>query len=110
MDKETKDLHVLALFTSVFCADHHADRLRTALDSPLPEFEKYLYCSECHDFLSYAIERRQRCPLEPKPTCKHCQTHCYRTGHREKVREIMRYSGKTLIKRGRLDLLWYYFF
>jgi hypothetical protein len=42
--------------------------------------------------------------------CKHCKIHCYRPDYREKVREIMRYSGKALIKRGRLDLVWHYLF
>ena len=110
MSRETKDLRVLALFTRVYCADHHADRPRTNVDLDLPKTGNYLYCSECADFLRYAIERRRRCPLDPKPACKHCHIHCYRAGHRERVREIMRYSGKTLMKRGRLDLLWHYFF
>ena len=61
-------------------------------------------------FLLYACERRLRCPLEEKPACKHCPVHCYRPGHREKVREIMRFSGRHLIRRGRLDLLWRYLF
>jgi hypothetical protein len=50
------------------------------------------------------------CPLEEKPVCKHCHVHCYRKGHREKVREIMRFSGRALIRKGRLDLLWHYLF
>jgi hypothetical protein len=58
----------------------------------------------------YAFDRRLRCPLEEKPACKHCQVHCFKPGHREKVREIMRFSGQYLIWRGRLDLLWHYFF
>ena len=110
MDKETKDLGILALFTSVYCADHHSDQERDNVDSGLPNSEKYRYCADCSELLRYAIERRKRCPLDPKPTCKHCEVHCYRAGHREKVREIMRYSGKTLILRGRLDLLWHYLF
>lgn len=110
MDKETKDLRLLALFTSVYCGDHHAAHQRTGIDLGLPKSAGYRYCAACSDFLHYAIERRQRCPLEPKPSCKHCEVHCYRPGHREKVREIMRYSGKTLIRRGRLDLLWHYLF
>jgi hypothetical protein len=36
--------------------------------------------------------------------------HCYRPDYRQKVREIMRFSGKYLLLRGRLDLLWHYFF
>ena len=110
MDKETKDLRVLALFTKVYCADHHAGLERNSFDLGLLKTADYRYCAACSDFLSYAIERRQRCPLDPKPGCKHCAVHCYRPGHREKVREIMRYSGKALIKRGRLDLLWHYLF
>ncbi|HEX9778627.1 MAG TPA: nitrous oxide-stimulated promoter family protein [Geopsychrobacteraceae bacterium] len=110
---EVKDLKLLALFTAVYCKDHHRERERSALapeQTALPGLQKYRYCTECRDFLLYALERRLRCPLQPKPICKHCTVHCYRPGHREKVREIMRYSGKTLILRGRLDLLWHYLF
>jgi len=110
MDKETKDLRVLALFTSVYCADHHSGQETASADLDLAGASDYRYCAECADFLHYALERRQRCALQPKPACKHCKVHCYRPGHREKIREVMRYSGKTLIKRGRLDLLWHYFF
>lgn len=111
--KEKKDLKVLALFTSVYCRDHHKVDERSALSdlpSSLSGFSRYKCCPECLDFLAYAIERRLRCPLEDKPVCKHCKIHCFRPGHREKVREIMRYSGKALIRKGRIDLLWHYFF
>jgi hypothetical protein len=72
--------------------------------------ERQRLCAECREFLEYAMTRRLRCPLDPKPACKHCPVHCYRPGHREKVKEIMRFSGRRLIRRGRLDLLWHYFF
>ncbi len=110
---ERRDLKVLAIFTAVFCRNHHAGEKETlTIDPEVPGIglERRLYCSECRDFLAYAINRRRRCPLEPKPTCKHCRIHCYRPGHREKVREIMRFSGRHLILRGRLDLLWHYLF
>jgi len=112
--REVKDLKILALFTSVYCQDHHAGA-RTALNLADDELRrlplhKYPVCVDCAEFLTYAFERRLRCPLEEKPVCKHCQVHCYKSGHREKVREIMRFSGKHLIRRGRLDLLWHYLF
>lgn len=110
--KERKDLKILALFTSVYCAGHH-ELQRSALDSlpeELKQLRRYQCCSECRDFLLYAIERRLKCPLPEKPSCKHCQIHCFRKGHREKVREVMRYSGRALILRGRIDLLWHYIF
>ena len=112
--KECKDMKVLAQFTAVYCRVHHSgpraplaarDVLRGKVD-----LSRYPLCESCREFLDYAIERRLRCPLDPKPTCKHCPIHCYRPGHREQVREIMRFSGKYLMKRGRLDLLWHYFF
>jgi len=112
--KELKDLKVLALFTSVYCHAHHEPPQMSldgiSLGIGEVKFGRYSACSECREFLSYAIARRLKCPLTPKPTCKHCTIHCYRPGHREKVREIMRFSGKHLLKRGRLDLLWHYFF
>ncbi len=112
--KERKDLKVLALFTSVYCRAHHQGA-RIPLDleaAGLPDLglARRDFCPECGDFLIYAMTRRVKCPLDPKPTCKHCRVHCYRPGHREKVREIMRFSGKYLMRRGRLDLLWHYFF
>ena len=112
--KEIKDLKVLLQFTSVYCKVKHSSdqnaiqNLRQEL-SKLP-FEKYPVCKECETFLLYAFERRLNCPLECKPSCKHCPVHCFKPGHREKVREIMRFSGQYLMKRGRLDLLWSYFF
>ena len=112
--KELKDLKVLLQFTAVYCANRHTSD-RAAVITEEPDFQslplhKYLVCIECSDFLLYAFERRLRCPLEEKPICKHCTVHCYKQGHRDKVREIMRFSGQHLIKRGRLDLLWHYFF
>lgn len=111
-NKEKKDLKILALFTSVYCRDHHsaARSALAGLPKQLVSLERYACCPSCQEFLVYAIERRLNCPLEERPVCKHCQIHCYHPEYREKVREIMRYSGKTLIKRGRLDLLWHYLF
>lgn len=112
--RERKDLKVLALFTAVYCQAHHSSAERRSLRNA-PEFaglglERQNLCPDCRELLLYACDRRLKCPLEPKPTCKHCPVHCYRPGHRERVRAIMRFSGRHLLLRGRLDLLWHYFF
>lgn len=112
--REHKDLKVLALFTAVYCRARHGGEEETLIAAE-PELrrlglERYRVCGECGEFLHYALTRRLLCPLETKPACKHCHIRCYRPGHREKVREIMRFSGRHLIRRGRLDLLWHYFF
>jgi hypothetical protein len=109
-NRETKDLRILALFTQVYCKHHHAGRALVKAELDVPATESYRFCAECAELLTYAGARRRRCPLDPKPTCKHCPVHCYRPGQREKIREIMRFAGKNLLRRGRLDLLWHYFF
>jgi hypothetical protein len=111
--QEIKDFKVLAQFTAVYCRAHHQGAKRPLQPSEVDveglNLEPHSLCEKCREFLAYAIERRQRCPLDPKPSCKHCEIHCYRPGHREQVREIMRFSGRRLMLRGRLDLLWHYF-
>ena len=112
--RELKDLKVLLQFTSVYCRVKHSAATRVVCTAEaellrLP-LGSYPVCNECEAFLLYAFERRLRCLLEDKPACKHCPVHCYKPEHREKVKEIMKFSGQHLIKRGRLDLLWHYFF
>ncbi len=112
--REIQDLKILALFTSTWCRRRHQEP-RAPLQPAAPELEalglhRYPLCPACRDFLAYAFARRRHCPLDPKPTCKHCPVHCYRAGHRQQVREIMRFSGRHLLLRGRLDLLWHYLF
>lgn len=112
--EERKDLGVLIRFTGVYCRAKHGGP-KASLTETMADFaglglEKHPLCGECRDFLHYALTRRLYCPLDPKPVCKECPVHCYRSGHRERVRAIMRFSGKYLISRGRLDLLWHYWF
>ncbi len=112
--RERKDLKILAHFTAVYCRSHHPGK-RAPLDLAEPGYaplhlERFPLCSDCREFLAYAFARRRFCPLDPKPACKECPVHCYRSGHREQVRAIMRFSGRHLLLRGRLDLLWHYLF
>ncbi len=92
-----KDISVLKAFIKVYCHHHHATK-----DDSL--------CEECRELLDYARQRRERCPYDPKPKCKECLTHCYKPEYRQKIKEIMRYSGMYYVKRGRIDWLFKYFF
>jgi hypothetical protein len=112
--KEIKDLKVLLQFTAVYCRVKH-EGAKLSITTAEPELQtlplqKFPVCKECREFLLYAMQRRLCCPLDDKPVCKHCPVHCYKPEYRQKVREIMRFSGQYLIRRGRLDLLWHYFF
>ncbi|MFQ6097327.1 MAG: nitrous oxide-stimulated promoter family protein [Armatimonadota bacterium] len=91
-----RELGVLQRFVDVYCRAHHSP----ADGQP---------CAECRDLIQYASKRLQKCPYDPKPKCKDCPTHCYRPDYRQRVREVMRFSGKFFVKRGRLDWLVRYF-
>ena len=55
-------------------------------------------CPTCRELLDYAHWRLDRCRYgERKPTCKKCSTHCYRPEMKERIREVMRWSGPRMI-------------
>ena len=55
-------------------------------------------CRECADILEYARQRLDQCKFgEKKPTCRKCPIHCYRPDMRERIRDIMRWSGPRMI-------------
>jgi len=108
--QQKKDIRLIAKFVEVYCAGKHAGLVRQSFLLP-GELGERRMCAECVEFMTYAIAKRLKCPLEAeKPSCKHCRIHCYGTAQREKVREIMGYAGRRLMLRGRLDYVWHYFF
>lgn len=109
--KKEKDIVVLANFISIFCREKHGGKntdVFTIKDERLSQLlsEKEIkLCRRCHKLLSHGIAKLMLCPLDPKPSCKKCPTHCFAPGYRESVRQVMRFSGMYLIKHGRLDLI-----
>ncbi|HEY3308005.1 MAG TPA: nitrous oxide-stimulated promoter family protein [Desulfuromonadaceae bacterium] len=107
---QKKDIRLIGKFAEVYCAGRHGTLERSQFLLPAGLGRRDL-CAECAAFMEYAITKRMKCPLEAeKPSCKHCRIHCYTEQQREKVREIMGYSGRKLMLRGRLDYIWHYFF
>ena len=108
--QQKKDIKLVGKFVEVYCSGKHRAAELTPVVLPAGLGERHL-CPECASFLAYAVARRLKCPLEAeKPTCKHCRVHCYDKLRLEKIREIMSYSGRKLMMRGRLDYIWHYFF
>ena len=55
-------------------------------------------CDECNELAEYARFRLRNCPFqENKTTCGNCPIHCYKLKMREKIRDVMRYSGPRMI-------------
>ena len=55
-------------------------------------------CCDCTALEEYAHKRLSGCKYgEQKTSCKKCPTHCYKMDMREKIREVMRFSGPRMI-------------
>ena len=114
--KKAKDIRVLANFISIFCRENHRVEAKatflskdTRLSNSLGNKDLVL-CSDCEKLLNHGIAKLLLCPYDPKPMCKKCETHCYAPGYRERIRQVMRFSGLHLVKHGRVDLMIHYLF
>lgn len=109
---QTKDLKVLTNFIRVYCESRHRGAADVTPSAETTEtFGKGIsLCPSCRALLDYALMKRRNCPLDPKPSCKNCRIHCYSKEYRATIREIMAFSGRRMIMRGRLDYLWHYLF
>ena len=55
-------------------------------------------CPACAELDAYARLRSDKCPfMETKTFCSNCRVHCYKKDMREKIREVMRFSGPRMI-------------
>jgi hypothetical protein len=111
-NKERHDIKILTRFVALYCRSHH--EMRTPFEFKTPVFEDLFetppeLCPNCAKLLKYGLTMRLRCPHKPKPMCKKCPDPCYRLEYREKIREVMKFSGMYLLKRGRIDLMYHYF-
>ncbi len=55
-------------------------------------------CDDCAALNAYAEMRSDKCPfMETKTFCSNCRVHCYKADMRQKIREVMRFSGPRMI-------------
>ncbi len=55
-------------------------------------------CDDCAALDAYARMRSDKCPfMETKTFCSNCKVHCYKPEMREKIREVMRFSGPRML-------------
>jgi len=65
-------------------------------------------CPDCFNLYAYAEKKLSNCRygLE-KPVCSSCNTHCYQSGKREDIRQVMRYAGPRMMVHHPLRALVY---
>lgn len=59
---------------------------------------KQSLCPDCAALDAYARQRSDCCPfMETKTFCSNCKVHCYKPEMREKIRQVMRFSGPRML-------------
>ena len=86
MDVQTKrkrEKETVSLMIRLYCRKKHGSKQ---------------LCPECAALDAYARQRSDKCPfMETKTFCSNCKVHCYKKDMREKIREVMRFSGPRMI-------------
>ncbi len=83
MNRVDNEKKVVKLMIEVYCKKNHSGNA---------------ICSECKALLDYAFLRADRCPFkENKTFCSNCTVHCYKPEMKEKIRNVMRFSGPRMI-------------
>jgi hypothetical protein len=112
-EREKADIRTLMKFVAVFCRERHQGEKKPFsfkhLDVREIEKKGIFVCPDCARLLTYGLVMRLKCPHDPKSMCKKCETQCYHKEYKAKIREVMKFSGMYMVKRGRLDMLYHYF-
>lgn len=84
--KREKEKKIVGEMIAIYCKKNHKPQVSL--------------CSECTELRDYAFSCADKCPfIENKTFCSNCKIHCYEPGMREKIRVVMRFSGKRLVFR-----------
>ena len=82
--KREKEKQVVTLMIRLYCRKKHG--------------MKADLCPECKALADYACARSDKCPfMENKTFCSNCKVHCYKPEMREKIRQVMRFSGPRMV-------------
>lgn len=87
MGRIEKEKDTIKLMINLYCNKKH----KTKVDSEG-------LCDECKELLEYANKRLSLCKFgDDKGSCSRCKIHCYKKDMRERIKEVMKFSGPRLI-------------
>lgn len=92
--KREKEQFIVKKMITIYCHKNH----RTKVD----------LCNECQALYDYTKKRIEKCPfMEEKTFCANCNVHCYKVDMREKIKEVMRFSGPRMLFYRPLLVIWH---
>ena len=91
-DKREREKEIVSDMILLYCQKQHKS-IRKAFG-----LRKTELCPECAELESYARMRSDKCPfMEAKTFCSNCKVHCYQPKMRERIRQVMRFSGPRML-------------
>lgn len=83
--RRKRELKTIKIMIHLYCRHHHDKKNGTI-------------CEECAILLTYATRRLERCIFgDAKPACSLCVVHCYKREMRERIKDVMRWSGPRMM-------------
>jgi len=99
-------------------ADRHSARIRRELETVRAMLLIFCQnrhggsrelCPGCAELWDYTRKRVEGCPFaDGKPTCANCEVHCFRPEMRERIRDVMRFSGPRMPLRRPMLTIWHF--
>ncbi len=83
MNPVTQEKRTVGVMIRIYCSSFH--KTETS-------------CDECKSLMLYTEKRTENCKFgNEKPSCKDCPVHCFSPEMKEKIKEVMRFSGPRMI-------------
>ena len=104
--KRAEEAEMVSQMIALWCRAHHGDAAVTGESPGADNLANTVrlgrrdirLCPDCAELRGYAIARIERCPhMGTKTFCSVCPTHCYKPEMRERIREVMRWSGPRML-------------
>lgn len=94
--KRKREQNMVNQMIRIYCKKNHKDQSADGL------------CEECKALLEYSKKRSERCPfMETKTFCNNCTVHCYSPEMKEKIRNVMRFSGPRMLIYHPVTCIWH---
>lgn len=87
-----READTIRAMIEIYCKAHHGAKSDA--------HGKRVLCEQCRELADYAMKRLACCPFDrEKPVCAKCKIHCYKPEQRQKICEVMRFSGPRIFLR-----------
>ncbi|MDD5802944.1 nitrous oxide-stimulated promoter family protein [Blautia sp. HCP3S3_H10_1] len=96
--KRQKEQYVVEEMIRLYCRKNHWEKGQ----------QMETLCPVCAELADYAKSRSLKCPfMEEKTFCSNCTVHCYKPQMRERIRQVMRFSGPRMLLYHPVLAIWH---